>query len=259
MRIGITAPVYIANNNHKVMFERMTKSIRTSHEFVFIPVKNYVVENFNKPLEIQLSQQPYKVITLEGRQPQAVSKAWNDGIQRAIDEGCEYIFIFNIDIQLKSDAIDNLIRFAESHPEAVIWSMGTHDNPFNLEDAPLDEGFNEHPNFSGFMVRKDFFTHVGKFDENIVPAYYEDNDMVARLSLANKKAYVYGGSRFFHVGSGTIKADYNYETSLPPLYEKNHQYFISKWGHEVVNEPYQMRELYFKTPFNDPSKKLEDW
>jgi len=260
MRIAIVCPMYINNNNHLDFTQRTTQSISMSHHFIWIAVHNHVAEQY-RPLEAHYSfvQHPDETYILEGRQPQSVAKAWNDGIDKAIEVGADYIIVINNDILMRRDAVDKLVAFAEAHPDFVMWTMGTLPDPFNMENEPLDENWSEHPCFSAYMVRNDFFTHVGKFDENIFPAYFEDSDMHARLALANKKAVIYGGSRMFHFGSRTINVDEDFKEEMPKFFNENAAYFVRKWGTMNVGEVDDMRALYFKTPFNDPNKGLDSW
>lgn len=258
MKIGVTSPLYVTNNNHRDFINKATQSIAMSHTFVWLPVENHVASHY-KPLQYSFTQHPDEMYVIEGRQPQSVSKGWNDGVQKGIDVGCDYILIINDDIIIKRNAIDRLVAFAEAHPEFVIWSMGGTPDMFNIENCEEDEEWSEHPNFSAFMVKKDFFTHVGRFDENIIPAYYEDNDMHGRLALANKKAVIYGGARFYHFGSRTVNSDEEYRTEMPKFFRSNGEYFVRKFGRAPAGEVDEMRATYFKTPFNDPTKTLFDW
>jgi GT2 family glycosyltransferase len=131
-----------------------------------------------------------------------------------------------------------------------MWTMSEYSDLALLEEAPEDENFSENPHFSCFMVKSDFFKNVGKFDENFMPAYLEDGDMHARLALNNQKCYIYGGARFYHFGSRTIKSDQEEWNKNTITFPKNQEYFLKKWGHPPVNEVDEMRKVYFKTPFN---------
>jgi len=259
MRVAITIPIYVSNWNHRSFLDKTTASIATSHEYVFIPVLNFLAEQF-RPYAWQFTQHPNELHVLEGRQPQAVSKAWNDGIQKAVELGCEYILVLNEDIVLKQDAIDNLVAFAQQRQEAVLWSMGNYHDLFSLEQAiNKPEEFSEHPNFSAFMVHRSWPEVFGRFDENFIPGYFEDSCAHARIALANQKAYVTAAAWCYHFGSRTINSDEEFRATMPPLFQKNAAYFLRKWGHTVVNEPDQMRRLYFDHPYNEPDKPLGYW
>jgi GT2 family glycosyltransferase len=259
MKIGVTSPLYINNDNHLEFVHRTTKSIKSQqHQVVWLPVENFVAGHY-RPLQYQFVQQPNETYIQEGGDPQGVAKGWNLGIKKGIEVGCDYVLVVNDDIVLKYNAIDRLVAFAEEHPDFVMWSMGQTDNLFNIDSCEEDENWSEHPNFSAYMIRKDFFDQVGTFDETFTPAYYEDNDMHARIALANKIAVVYGGARFFHFGSRTVNADALLKVEMPPMFRKNAQHFVEKWGRSPAGEPAEMRGTYFPTPYNDPTKTIKDW
>lgn len=259
MRIAVTSPLYITNYNHIEFLNRSTMSLSMSHMFIWIPVENRVDSQF-APIHYQFTQHPDEMYVVPGRQPQSVAKGWNDGILKAKELGADYVLVINDDVVMKRDAIDKLVAFAEAHPEFVMWSMGGADDPFNIENQPTDENWSEHPCFSAYMVKPAiFFDYVGTFDENIMPAYYEDNDMHARLALASKQAVIYGGSRFYHYGSRTVNSDEDYRAEMPAFFRNNGAYFVRKFGRTPAGEVEEMRETYYKTPFNDPTKTLKDW
>ncbi len=249
-KICITVPVFINKQEHKQYLDQTTVSIHSDkNEIMFVPVENYVTPSLI-PISYVFRQEPSEIRILGGGSNQSVANAWNMGIEEGILHDCKYILVINSDIVMKANAIDRLVDFADSQPEAVMWTMGEWADLGTLDAAPEDENYSEHPHFSCYMVRHDFFTHVGKFDTNFVPAYLEDNDMVARLALAHKKAYVYGGARFYHYGSRTIKSDNEQWRKNSVTFPKNQQYFLSKWGHPVVGEPDEMRAKYYSTPYN---------
>lgn len=259
MKIGITCPVYINNAQHLHYLDLTTRSIISKdHDLVFIPVDRVVNPEFY-PIAYRFDHEPEKIVPRE--QPtNCVAQAWNTGISTARELGCDYVLVINTDIVFKSNAIDRLVTFAEAHPEAVMWTMSEYSDLAMLEECPEDEGFNEHPGFSYFMVKTNFFDNVGTFDENFVPAYCEDGDMHARLALGGFKAYIYGGARVFHFGSATIKNDFELKRKNDQVtFPINQQYFLEKWGHPPVNEVDKMREVYYKTPYNIKGMSLKDF
>jgi hypothetical protein len=259
MRIAITAPIYVTNPEHKRYLDLTTKSIFSAkHDIVWLPCENYVHPDFT-PLAYTFDHEPDEIKVLYPTGQQSVSQAWNKGIEEGSKAGCDYILVINIDIVFKSNAIDRLVDFAENHPEAVLWTMSECVDLANLESCPEDENFSEHPVFSCFMVKADFFKHVGKFDENFIPLYCEDGDMHARLVLAGLKAYVYGGARFFHFCSRTIKSDRELWNKNTRTFPQCQLYFLEKWGHSMVNDVDRMREVYYKHPYNEEDKPLSYW
>lgn len=259
MRVGITAPVFITNPEHQKYLDLTTRSIVSAdHDIVWIPVENFVQPSL-LPLPYVFDHEPEEISIVKPEGQQSVSKAWNLGIEKAKELECDYVLVINTDIVFKSNAIDRLVVFAQEHSEAAMWTMAEYADLALIEEANEDENFSEHPHFSCFMVKADFFDNVGKFDENFVPAYCEDGDMHARLALADKKAYVYGGARFYHFGSRTIKSDTQAWMSNTQTFPKNQQYFLEKWGHPIVGDVDEMRRVYFKHPYNETDKPLSYW
>jgi hypothetical protein len=258
MKISLTAAIYVTNQEHKKYLDLTTKSIVSKHSIVWVPCENYV-NPVLAPLTYIFNQTPIEIKVLHPTNQQSVSQAWNKGIEEGNRAGCNYILVINTDIIFKSNAIDRLVDFAERHPDAVLWTMTECRDLVSLENCPEDESFVEHPNFSCFMVKSDFFRSVGKFDENFTPAYCEDGDMHARLVLAGLKAYSYGGAKFFHFGSLTIKSDRDLQSKNAKTYPKCQLYFLEKWGHLMVDDVEQMCGAYFWHPYNEEDKPLSYW
>jgi len=259
MKIALTAPIYIRNNEHKKYLDLTTRSfISKKHDLFWIPIERVISPEF-RPLDYVFNHEPESSHVVNIPNIESVAACWNLGIEKAQELGCDYVLVINVDIVFKSNAIDRLVDFAEAHPEAVMWTMSEYSDLALIEQAPEDENFSEHPHFSCFMVKTDYFKNVGKFDENFKPAYCEDGDMHARLALANLKALVYGGARFFHFGSRTIKSDTALWQENTKTFPQNQQYFLDKWGHPIVGDVNRMREVYFKTPYNEPDKPLSYW
>jgi hypothetical protein len=259
MKIGVTAPVYVSNVEHKTYLDLTTKSIVSAkHEIVWMPCENYVNPAF-KPLAYVFDHVLRETRILHPVGKQSVSQAWNLGIEEGKKAGCDYILVINTDIVFKSNAIDRLVDFAQKQPEAVMWTGTQCEDLENLEACPENEAITENPHYSCFMVKNDFFSNVGKFDENFSPSYCEDVDMYTRLLLAGKKAYKYGGARFFHFGSKTIKSDEKLLKNNSRTHSKCQLYFLEKWGHPMIEDVEQIKAVYFKHPYNEGDKPLSYW
>lgn len=260
MRIAVTAPIFVKNNEHLEWLNKTTKSIvSTEHDVIFIPVENYIAPEY-KPLIYKFDHNPLEIDTLQGiGENQSVANAWNQGIKKAKELNCDYVIVINTDLVFKYNLIDRLVAFAQNRQEAEMWTASEHIDEYDINECAEDENYSEHPHFSCYMVRPSFFENVGEFDENFKPAYCEDGDMHARLSLANKKAYIYGGAKFYHKRSNTIKTDAELWNKNANTFPKNQKYFEEKWGSKPVNTPEEMRVVYFKHPFNQEDKPLSYW
>jgi GT2 family glycosyltransferase len=258
MKIGITAPIYVSNIEHKKYLDLTTRSIiSVEHDIVWIPCENYVHPVF-MPLVYAFNHTPIEIRLLRPIGKQSVSQAWNLGIDEGNKAGCDFILVINTDIIFKSNAIDRLVDFAVNHPEAIIWTGSESSDLVNLELCPENENYSNNLNWSCFMVKNDFFSHVGKFDENFVPAYCEDSDMSIRLGLAGKKGYNYDGARIFHFGQQTTKLDKKIRKNNSRKTRQCQLYFLEKWGHLGWFED-TARTLYFKHPYNEKDKPLDYW
>ena len=94
---------------------------------------------------------------------------------------------------------------------------------FENDDMILGKGVN----WSVFLIRKRLVEEIGYFDENIYPAYFEDNDFAYRMYLAGKtKAHTEMLNPRIYRNSMTIQKN----PELNHNFEKNRQYYIRKWG-----------------------------
>jgi GT2 family glycosyltransferase len=95
-------------------------------------------------------------------------------------------------------------------------------------------------NWCSFILSVETFKKVGNFDENFFPAYYEDNDYFRRMLLANVPIIMNPMlNPVIYRNSMTIQKS----PELNNGFEKNRQYYISKWGGLPEQET-------FATPFN---------
>jgi GT2 family glycosyltransferase len=95
-------------------------------------------------------------------------------------------------------------------------------------------------NWCSFILSVDAYLKVGKFDENFFPAYFEDNDYFRRMLLADVPIIFNGMlNPAIYRNSMTIQKT----PELNNGFEKNRQYYISKWGGQPTQET-------FGTPFN---------
>lgn len=259
--IAVVIPVYISKRIQKRYLTKCIRSLKSSScKINLIAVSNFVADHLSIDEMIEGMDHLNSAIILQGRQPQSVAKAWNDGIKRAVLGENEYILILNQDVIMRSDSIDNLVAFADKRTDAVLWTMTDYRGDEHLlEDFELDDTSTENPNFSGFMIQKGFFERFGSFDEHFDFGYFEDNDMHARIAMSGCKAVNCGLARMFHKASLLRTSDREFDNSVHVPFRKNKTYFQTKWGSQILNEAHEMRMHYNKTPFNDPTKTLKDW
>lgn len=261
MKIYISIPLYVTNELHADFARQTIDSITSSHGH---QIRLGLVENTEDAAKNLYFAPRFRQGTNLDITPNDnnVSKAWNIGIQLGMDWGADYIIVPNADIVFNKQCIDNLVLFAQEHPGFVMWTASDWANLRTIQSPDMDNNFDEHPHFSCYMVDKTFFNKVGKFDENFSPAYFEDNDMHHRILVGGYTAAKTGSAKFYHYGSRTIKSDDELNKKNGVTYEKNRQYFKSKWGydpHGAALSNAERLEVGYAHPFNDESKSIRDW
>lgn len=204
IKIGLVVPVY-------KNFEGFADLMRT----VDTPVLPIVIDNWRSNI--------------------GVSKGWNEGIRRAIKQGCDLALICNDDILFYEGTIAKL--------RGAVWNTGLGFDlvtPVNVRDHSLTNKFTttENPDFSCFMIEPEKFTDkFGWFDENFSPAYFEDNDMAYRIRVAGGRYAARTDAGHFHQGSVTQNWG-GQQVVTGPMFEANRAYYVAKWGGTPGNELY---------------------
>ncbi len=134
-----------------------------------------------------------------------LARAWNRGIQAALEQGCDYVIVMNLDLIFHAKFLDNLVAFAGQHPEAVVWSGEPWPEHPTLEQAELAGPPTQAFDASCFMFDKRLIEKVGYFDEQFEPAYHEDKDLLYRIKLAGEAVLATPSARYFHLGQVTLK------------------------------------------------------
>ncbi len=162
-----------------------------------------------------------------------LSRSWNYGIERAIADGCTHIAVINDDILFSPYTLDALVELLDRNPggdialASAMTLRGQVQDPLevvSLKDWVHPESISEHPDFSCFMVTPESYREIGTFDQNFVPAYFEDNDYHWRIKLASKRAVSTNQAPYFHYGSRTQNANASQPVVPGPQFEANRAY-----------------------------------
>jgi hypothetical protein len=193
----------------------------------------------------------------------SVAASWNAFLAWAAARGDDRLLVINHDAFLEADTVEALLAHgaragagaAERDGDLLWTAVNIGANPM-----PPPHEVSESPDFSCYMLDpRRFATLFGRFDENFSPAYFEDNDAHARIALAGRRAVRVNLARFFHRGSDVIKEDGAAAAACHGPFGRNQAYFARKWGRAPVNQPAEMRRLYYPRPFNDAALGLNDW
>jgi len=190
-----------------------------------------------------------------------VAYCFNEALYLGYDKGdYDYVFLINSDIRFHPGDIDRMISLARKCPDsALITVKGTH--------GRHGDDFEHSHGLAASILMPGAFSEVGYFDENIFPAYFEDCDYFYRVQLArgmksinmnpsledvdNPLVACLLTGQTHHEGSSVILSDRRIRKRNSYFYDRNKEYYISKWGGENDHEKYQI-------PFNSfDSLKIE--
>ena len=199
------------------------------------------------------------------RHTKPLSEAWNIGITQAVEAKCDYILVSNDDVLYSPWAIDALVEELRISSTTVVMATGCNQRGSFLipelikemsQPNPEEVTKAESPDFACFMVRRNFFDLVGTFDENIHPAYYEDNEMHIRINSLGFRAICTTAAPYYHYGSASQNADLGNNRPLVDgnKFSLNGRYVTEKWGSTDASSP-----NLFKWPFNNPENDAKIW
>jgi hypothetical protein len=167
-----------------------------------------------------------------------VGPAWNEGIRRAVEQGCDSIVIVNDDVVMSPGLISRLINPLQGDTVLV--------SPQNITGVCHPRGLN----FWCYAISSSFVDRFGFFDENYAPAYYEDDDMAYRIKLGGGKIKTLN-EFIYHEVQGTQNLD-DEPVAGRDVWDRNLKYYSDKWGGHPGSER-------FRSPFNNRSMTIKDW
>lgn len=246
-RVAIVTVPYITAMHHAIMAFKTMISIECLDLGVHI-VDRIAVSNAFEPVvdEIEVFRDFFDC-WIDSDQ-NVLAGSWNRGIDLAFERGNDYALVINLDLSFHTQFLKNIIRAAQCHVDAVVWSGMSWPDEGTMAEAPLF-GSTVEPGgyFSCFMVDQRLFREVGRFDENLKPAYHEDSDMCYRLQLAKLNQYKVQDALFYHYDRATL-VGLHIENKTEELHairnlmNTSMEYYFRKWGglpgHEVFLSPF---------------------
>lgn len=175
------------------------------------------------------------IIFIQNKKNLGFSGGNNIGIKKALDNGCDYVFILNPDTILAKVAVASLVAACDQENIGIagpkilfsdrktIWYAG---GTFNLNNVlgghrgvdEIDQGQYERAEMTDYIsggamfVRRDVFKKIGLFDEKYF-LYYEDSDFCFRAKKAGFKIMYVPQAVIYHknaqsTGLGSPLQDY---------------------------------------------------
>jgi GT2 family glycosyltransferase len=170
-----------------------------------------------------------------------VSRSWNDGILAAQSRQSDVVVVANDDVSFSLDDLKKLAAKSLANPDRYIVSCAGYHLGHRKRVASMGYSF--------FAINPIAFEKLGAFDENIFPAYCEDQDYAYRAHLAGLSEENCADTELVHAGSHSINADPALHRQNLLTQALNVRYYKRKWGGFAGAE-------VFRKPFNDPRLDL---
>lgn len=225
--------IILVNFNGKQYNEACIESILANQ--VSFDQKIIVVDNASTDDSMQILRERYEndaridLITLEANY--GFSYANNVGMQRAMEEGADYVLLLNNDTEIASDMLAQLAECAKRHPDSmiapkiyysdhrnVIWSAGGSISPLIRKVSHIgldqtDRGQYDEETEIGFatgcalLIPRRVIERAGMLDEDFF-LYYEDAEYSFRLGKMGIPVYYCPKAVMYHkVGASSKGAD----------------------------------------------------
>ena len=234
-------------------------SIKTSHPYEIIFIDNGSTDGTKDWLETQSFT---KIID---PQVSGLAAVWNLGVEKARELNCSLFAILNNDIILSPNALDNMAKKMSTGKYVMVTGVNQQEGLEKPEDmmnieAIYDENEpdNQHPDFSCFMINENTIQKIGRFDDNFIIAYFEDNDFHARIAISGEKAVSTISAIYYHFSSKTTQSNPHLKDLIKEAFELNRNYFKEKWGSFPLGDVENMKNNYFENPFNNKRKTIND-
>lgn len=186
------------------------------------PARTYLVDNGSTDGSIEIVRQLYPSVRLCRIEANlGVPSGYNVGIQAALADGADYVFILNNDTVLAEDMLGLLIKAAQQNPQCgvfmplvlyynspeVLWSAGARyrrfppaivligrGRPADRRDAPREIPYAP---ACGLLIRRETFARVGLFASEYF-FFYEDWDLCERIRATGLKILLVPSARMWH-------------------------------------------------------------
>ena len=197
-----------------------------------VPVEIILVDNQSSDgtlhwaLAVEAQIKDVRVITLAKQL--SLAACWNLALRKVWERGGEHALVLNNDVLIQPPTYKIL--------ESTGWDFVTTVSVDNEEQfqfpRALDMYGRPHPNFSGFLIRKECFDKVGPFNDSYYPAYCEDAEYHVRMHRAGVRA-VCIDLPMLHIGNGanTLRfADPAEANLIKRGADRNRDKFLEKYG-----------------------------
>jgi GT2 family glycosyltransferase len=218
--------IVIVNWNGKAILQRCLTSFfaNTSNP----DCKIVVVDNASTDASEEMLQEKFPQVKLiKNYQNTGFSKANNQGIRLALENGAKYILLLNNDVEitdsrwleelfdvLKSDLRIGIVGCKLIYPDGTIQHAGGIIKlrvPYHRGDGSKDVGqfdkveFVDYVTGAVLLIKSDVIHRIGLLDEGFSPLYYEDTDWCVRATLYGYKVAYTPNPKLIHYSTSSSK------------------------------------------------------
>lgn len=217
-------------------------------------VQILVIDNGSTDSTVNWLHTQKDLFTILHNPGRGVAESWNEGLGWLFSprwvmgqpkpSEVDYVFVVNNDVILRPDTMRWLVKdgngfvtaVGSQDPECLQTIHDKSGKPHYLPPNPNNK--RPHPDFSCYLIRREVWEKVGRFDENFKVAFSEDQDYHVRLFNAGIVAEALE-LPFLHYGSMTIKnSEPSEQKRIAHQAELNRAYFKKKWGFESGSQAY---------------------
>lgn len=221
--------VTITFNSASVIEPFMESMLSQTHRDFIL----YIIDNISNDntLELIAKYPDERVVIIANQDNVGVAAGNNQGMLKALEDGCEYVMLLNNDVEFEPDLFKKLIREMNDHKFSLITpKMMYHSDPeriwyagckWNIKQgymAPhrgqkeIDTGKYDKVEQVDYaptccvLMKKEVIDDIGYMDEKYF-AYYDDTDYFYRISMQKKhKVLYYPFVKFYHKVGGLTKS-----------------------------------------------------
>jgi GT2 family glycosyltransferase len=147
---------------------------------------------------------------------------FNVGLQRALDEGADYVLMINNDTFVEPDILSELVAHAGApdvgmvapkiyyaNEPQLIWTLGGMRHPLTWEITDTGQKQPDRGQWEdvlnrdyligcALLIKRSLLEEVGLFDTGFGPIYYEDSDLSIRARSAGYRLLTVPSARMWH-------------------------------------------------------------
>lgn len=177
-----------------------------------------------------------------------LARSWNDGIGESLADTNDITLVINDDIEFINDGFNFFIQFIDSSKPDVglVFLRGIEGENSSFAGEVRNQ------DFGCFAIGQQAIKQIGFFDENLVPAYYEDLDYSFRARKSGVKRVLDERILVRHDRSNTIRQNSAYRIKIQECVSLNMNYIIRKWGVDTWDA-----DKAYDHPFNHDAHDLK--